>query len=210
VSQNWQGGRTPYGDPYHGYWIQDHSQLNEHFGTADDLKALSDEVHHRGMLLMVDVVANNVMAESTTPDYSKYMFKDAVSASACLEVAKLTGRAQSQYHPYCPVEYGNRTSEMNCWLGDTNVTLPDLNTQNPTVMSTYQSWIHELVQTYNIDGLRIDGTLLVFPRATRALTSDATSREARRQLILDAVLRRRRRVLHGRGLRRRRRVRLRL
>lgn len=49
VSQNYEGGRTPYGDPYHGYWIADHSQLNEHFGTADDLKALSDELHRRGM-----------------------------------------------------------------------------------------------------------------------------------------------------------------
>ena len=28
---------------------------------------------------MVDVVVNNVMATSLTPDYSKYMFKDAVS-----------------------------------------------------------------------------------------------------------------------------------
>ena len=30
---------------------------------------------------MVDVVVNNVMATSLTPDYSKYMFKDAVNAS---------------------------------------------------------------------------------------------------------------------------------
>lgn len=28
--------------------------------------------------LMVDVVVNNVMATSFTPDWSKYMFKDAV------------------------------------------------------------------------------------------------------------------------------------
>lgn len=27
---------------------------------------------------MVDIVVNNVMATSTTPDYSKYMFKDKV------------------------------------------------------------------------------------------------------------------------------------
>lgn len=30
---------------------------------------------------MVDVVANNVMATSTTPDLSKYMFKEAVGYS---------------------------------------------------------------------------------------------------------------------------------
>ena len=49
VSQNYEGPRTPYGDPYHGYWIADATQLNSKFGTADDLKALSDELHRRGM-----------------------------------------------------------------------------------------------------------------------------------------------------------------
>ena len=49
MSQNYIGPRTPYGDPYHGYWIADVSQLNDKYGTADDLKALSDEVHRRGM-----------------------------------------------------------------------------------------------------------------------------------------------------------------
>ena len=49
VSQNYEGPRTPYGDPYHGYWIADASKLNSRFGSADDLKALSDELHRRGM-----------------------------------------------------------------------------------------------------------------------------------------------------------------
>ncbi|KAI0665092.1 alpha-amylase [Cubamyces menziesii] len=139
VSQNYEGPRTPYGDPYHGYWIADATQLNSKFGTADDLKALSDELHSRGMYLMVDVVVNNVMALSTTPDLSTYMFKD-----------------QSQYHPYCPIDWGNTTSEQNCWLGDLNVTLPDVNTQDPGVVSAYSTWIKALVQEFNIDGLRID------------------------------------------------------
>src|SRR5579872_2451418 len=64
---------------------------------------------------------------------------------------------QSQYHPYCPVNWGDRQSEMNCWLGDQIVPLPDLNTQDPTVQSGYASWIQNLVQEYSIDGLRIDG-----------------------------------------------------
>nr|VWO98713.1 N/A [Ganoderma boninense] len=118
VSQNYEGARTPYGDPYHGYWIADATKLNSRFGTADDLKALSDEVHRRGMFLMVDVVVNNVMGLKTDlSDLSTYMFKD-----------------QSQYHSYCPIQWGNTTSEQNCWLGDLNVTLPDVKTQDPGVV----------------------------------------------------------------------------
>jgi alpha-amylase len=52
ISQNWQGERSAYGDPYHGYWIQDATKLNERFGTADDLKALSNDLHKRGMYLV--------------------------------------------------------------------------------------------------------------------------------------------------------------
>ncbi|KAJ7445782.1 glycoside hydrolase family 13 protein [Mycena galericulata] len=139
VNQNYEGPRSAYGDPYHGYWPADVSQLNEHFGTADDLKALSAEVHRRNMYLMVDIVINNVMSTSLTPDYSTYMFND-----------------QKYYHPYCAIDWTNLTSEQQCWLGDTTVPLPDLNTENTDVVSQYSSWISDLVQTYSIDGLRID------------------------------------------------------
>ncbi|KAI0057115.1 alpha-amylase [Artomyces pyxidatus] len=146
VSQNYEGPRTAYGDAYHGYWIADASQINSHFGTSDDLKALSAELHRRNMYLMVDIVANNVMSTSITPDFSSYMFKE-----------------PSQYHPYCPVDWANDTSIKNCWLGDTNVPLPDLNTQDPTVAAGYATWIQNLVQEYNIDGLRIDAAKHVQP-----------------------------------------------
>ncbi|KIJ69594.1 glycoside hydrolase family 13 protein [Hydnomerulius pinastri MD-312] len=139
VSQNYEGSTTPYGDAYHGYWIADATKLNARFGTSDDLKALSDELHRRGMYLMVDVVVNDVMATSTTPDLSTYMFQD-----------------QSQYHPYCVIDWSNSTSEEQCWLGDTTVPLADINTEDSTVVSAFGDWIRSLVQEYSIDGLRID------------------------------------------------------
>lgn len=49
---------------------------------------------------------------------------------------------------------------MNCWLGDTTVPLPDLNTQDPEVQSVYGDWIENLVNEYSFDGLRIDGMYL--------------------------------------------------
>lgn len=53
VSQNYEGPRTPYGDAYHGYWIADATQLNARYGTADDLQALVQEVHRRGMYVLI-------------------------------------------------------------------------------------------------------------------------------------------------------------
>ena len=49
---------TDYGYGYHGYWQDNFYEVNPHFGTTDDLLALSDALHYRGMFLMVDVVVN--------------------------------------------------------------------------------------------------------------------------------------------------------
>lgn len=140
VSQNYEGPRTVYGDAYHGYWVADVSQLNARFGTSDDLKALSAELHRRNMYLMVDIVVNNVMSTSITPDLSTYLFK-----------------SQSQYHTYCPItQWENLTNVQLCWLGDSKVSLPDVNTTDEDVITAYGNWIESLVNDYNIDGLRID------------------------------------------------------
>jgi glycosidase len=74
----------------------------------------------------------------------------------------LTSTPQSLYHGYCPIVWGERDSEMNCWMGDEKVPLPDLNTQNPQVQTGYGDWIENLVKEYSIDGLRIDGMCLTF------------------------------------------------
>ncbi len=66
MNQNYEGDRTAYGYPYHGYWIADITQLNDRFGTEDDLKALIADLHARDMYLMVDVVVNNVVSVNYT------------------------------------------------------------------------------------------------------------------------------------------------
>ena len=38
--------------------------INSNFGTAADLKALSDALHARGMWLMVDIVANHASSDA--------------------------------------------------------------------------------------------------------------------------------------------------
>ena len=49
------------------------------------------------------------------------------------------------------------------------MTLPDVNTQDPGVVSAYSTWIKALVQEFNIDGLRIDGRFYLRPCHARIL-----------------------------------------
>ncbi|KAF8311135.1 alpha-amylase [Clavulina sp. PMI_390] len=147
VSQNIPGP-TAYGNAYHGYWIQNVTLLNDKFGTSDDLKSLISALHARDMYIMIDVVVNNVAAttSSFTPSYSPYLFDSA-----------------QYYHPYTPIDWGNSTSEQLGWLGDANLPLPDVNTSDPYVRSTYQTWIKSFMEEYEVDGLRIDAAKHVEP-----------------------------------------------
>ncbi|KAM5531186.1 hypothetical protein V8D89_015156 [Ganoderma adspersum] len=134
-------GNTPYGQAYHGYWSQDMNSLNPHFGNASDLRELSDELHRRDMLLMVDVVVNHMASTKNPPDFS----------------ALQPFSSSSFFHKECYItDYTNQTNIEQCWLGDRNVLLADINTENPAVVDSMNTWIKTLVANYTIDGIRID------------------------------------------------------
>ncbi|KXL47920.1 carbohydrate-binding module family 20 protein [Acidomyces richmondensis BFW] len=144
-------GYTEDGSAYHGYWAQDIYAINPHFGTPEDLVALAEALHNRGMYLMVDIVVNHMgyycgkaedghCGPQGTIDYSIYN----------------PFNSEKYFHPFCEINYNNATSILVCWEGDEIVPLPDLRTENTTVQSMFDTWITELVKNYTIDGLRID------------------------------------------------------
>ena len=47
-------------DGYHGYWAQDFTELNPHFGDLVALRRLVDAAHERDMKIIIDIVANHV------------------------------------------------------------------------------------------------------------------------------------------------------
>ena len=51
---------------------------------------------------------------------------------------------------------GAQTDVEQCSLGDTNVTLVDLNTEDQDVITGMSSWIHNIVSKYSVDGVTID------------------------------------------------------
>ncbi|WP_205849768.1 alpha-amylase family glycosyl hydrolase [Nakamurella flava] len=51
---------------YHGYWITDFTQIDPHLGTNDDLAALIQDAHARGIKVYFDIITNH------TADVIKY------------------------------------------------------------------------------------------------------------------------------------------
>lgn len=48
---------------YHGYWVNDFYQPDEHFGSLKTFKKLVQEAHQRDMKVLIDFVTNNVSTE---------------------------------------------------------------------------------------------------------------------------------------------------
>ncbi|KAH9969913.1 glycoside hydrolase superfamily [Russula dissimulans] len=136
---------TSQGEAFHGYWTKDLDSLNTRFGTADDLRALSDTLHKRGMYLMLDVVLNHLAVSGPGVNFTSFSppFNSA-----------------SSFHQRCIVaespDPSNQTAVEQCWLGDAKLPLPDLNTEDPIVVEKLLDWVHKLVQDYGADRLRID------------------------------------------------------
>lgn len=141
---------TVYGEAYHGYWPQNMYSLNEHFGTADELRKLSKELHKRGMYLMVDVVIND-MAQAVD---------SSLDSSSNINWSRLIPfNDKKYYHPFCRIEDWNNPDESkNCWFSTEVVALPDLKTEDESVVSMIEVWVKGLVGNYSIDGLRVDAT----------------------------------------------------
>ncbi|WVO14907.1 hypothetical protein L204_102547 [Cryptococcus depauperatus] len=124
---------------YHGYWASNIFELNPYFGTPKDLMDLSLALHSRGMYLMVDVVANHVGAEDLEHFSPGSMYGPF--------------RSSDHFHEFCVPDWDIQLDVEQCWLSKN---LPDLNTENPFVVSTLNQWINNLVRTFHIDALRID------------------------------------------------------
>lgn len=137
---------TLVGEAYHGYYQTDLYSVNEHFGTADELKDLADALHERDMWLVVDVVVNNMAQE----------FNDTYPPPLDYSVFNPFNN-EDYFHPYCNVtEWENSTNYQDCWLYPEIVALADIATEQPAVVADFGTWIKGLVANYTIDGLRID------------------------------------------------------
>lgn len=137
------GGNTTLGESYHGYWPLALNSLNSNFGSEQDLKDLVTAAGGRGMGIMVDVIVNHIAATASTtfePNDAYAPFTDA-----------------ADYHPFCWVDdYNNQTNVEQCSLGDTTVTLHDINTESDSVVSAYNEYIKNLTETFGFEAIRID------------------------------------------------------
>jgi glycosidase len=200
-----QGRPGQQSDGYHGYCITDVTQVDQHFGTNADFKALVDAVHARGMKFYTDIVANHTadvikIAECPVQEDCPYR---SIADYPYQRRGGLTGppinpgfagerdgspanfaKLKDPSYAYTvtvppaekdikrpawlndPIYYHNRGN--STFRGESSTTgdfisLDDIFTENPRVISgmieIYSSWI----DNYGVDGFRIDTAQHVDP-----------------------------------------------
>ena len=153
---------------YHGYWAEDFSKVDAHYGTLGDYRALADALHGAGMYLVQDIVVNhtaNFFAYDgawTARDPAAHFVLDADSRGRTHpsqppfdrnDARDPAQRAQAIYH-WTPdiADFNDRHQVLDFQLAG----LDDLNTENPVVRralrATYGQWIRDV----GVDGVRVD------------------------------------------------------
>lgn len=174
VANQWWDGQLGYGG-YHGYWAEHFMQVDAHYGTLDDYRALAHALHVAGMFLIQDVVVNHTgnffgyrggwdRAEPSrhfqpNPD-SRPVGAPSQWPFSLNDVRNPEHREADIYH-WTPTitDFSDREQELDFQLAD----LDDLNTENPIVRAalrrSYAHWIREV----GVDAFRVDTAYHVPP-----------------------------------------------
>jgi len=115
---------------YHGYWITDFTRIDPHLGTNDELRALVDEAHAKGIKVYFDIITNHT---ADVIDYAEgeYGYVDQATspytdaAGNAFDPADVAGSADfpeldaATSFPYTPViAPEDADAKVPAWLND--------------------------------------------------------------------------------------------
>jgi glycosidase len=119
---------------YHGYWVTDFTQIDPHLGTNDELRALVEAAHTRGMKVYFDIITNHTAdvigyeqgARTAYVPKDKEPYKTAAGAAFDDRDYAGTGNFPpldpAMSFPYTPVlEPGEENLKVPSWLNDTTL-----------------------------------------------------------------------------------------
>ncbi|KAI5992456.1 glycoside hydrolase family 13 protein [Pisolithus albus] len=166
-------GFTPSGEAYHGYWPQNLTSYNAHFGTVNDLKNLSASLHSKGMYLMLDVVVNHMLPPNPI-NMTAFSSEQASANSKNFSTGVAPFTDVSYFHQPCWIgNYSNKTEVEQCWLGNETMPWADVNTEDAGVAGMLSQWISKVISDIGVDGLRLSTVKYVSQDFWKTFTTEA-------------------------------------
>lgn len=136
---------------YHTYAISDCYKIDSRYGTNEDYKRLSQELHKRDMKLVMDYVTNHwggehwMIQDLPTKDFINY-WSDSEN-----------GFQRSSYR--MTTQFDSNTSALDyeaCMNGWFDTTMPDMNQRNPLYLNYIIQNAIWWIEYAGLDGLRVD------------------------------------------------------
>lgn len=132
---------------YHTYAITDLYKIDPRYGTNDDYRRLSDELHKRKMKLIMDVVPNHC-------GLNHWWMKDLPSADWVHQFPQFT---RSNYRISAVTDpYASGIDKKVNAEGWFDTSMPDLNQDNPLMLTYLAQNIIWWIEFADLDGLRVD------------------------------------------------------
>jgi len=161
-----EGTGKTYG--YHGYWARDWTAVDPAFGTEDDLRALIDAAHRRGIRVLMDAVINHTgpvtPLDPQWPDDwvrtgPRCAFRDYATTVDCTLVANLpdilTERDDPVDLPRLLIDKWEREGRLDRELIELDVFFE--HTGYPRAPRYYvMKWLTDWVRDFGFDGYRVD------------------------------------------------------
>ena len=152
---------------YHGYAQSDVYKIDPRFGTNEDYVRLAEEVHQRGLKLIMDYVTNHwglehwMINDSPSPDWIHH-FENYTQTNHKRSTISDTNASEI-----------DRTICLNGWFVPT---MPDVNITNPLVFTYLCQNAIWWIEYTNLDGFRVDTYNYSEPeyiaRWTKAITDE--------------------------------------
>lgn len=132
---------------YHGYATTNYYKIDGRYGTNEDYARLSAACHKRGIKLIMDMVPNHCGSEhwwmkDLPMDNWIHQFPEFTRTN--YTIATWNDPHASQY---------DRQLNQNGWF---DVTMPDLNQENPLVLTYFKQFAVFWMEYAGLDGIRVD------------------------------------------------------
>ncbi|MBB2947669.1 glycosidase [Actinoplanes lutulentus] len=168
---------------YHGYWITDFTRIDPHLGTNEELRALVESAHRKGMKVYFDIITNHTADVIGYEEGARmpYVSKDAepyrTADGKPFDDRDYPNPFPTLNFPYTPVlDESEKNLKTPAWLNDVNLYhnrgdttftgensyygdffgLDDLFTENPRVVRGMIDIYKTWIADFGIDGFRID------------------------------------------------------
>ena len=132
---------------YHTYATTDYFKVDARYGTNDDYARLADECHKRGIKLIMDMVPNHCATEH-------WWMKDLPMADWVHQFPEFTRTNYTIATTTDP--HVSEADKMLSEKGWFDVTMADLNQNNPLVINYFKQFAIFWMEFANLDGIRVD------------------------------------------------------